>query len=253
MQCNLRRNKHYDIIGTHRIVARKATTAKKKATKGGARTKSSGKKAAKKKAARKTAAKKIKKTVKAAAKKAPRKVAKKVTKKTVKRAAKKAAKKVKKKAPSAPIKIKLPKSPLNKRELTEFHEMLLAKRRTLLGDMNGMEAEALRGSSNSGDQSSMPVHMADIGTDNYEQEFTLGLLESERQLLREIDEALERMALGTYGVCMGTGEHISKPRLQAKPWAKYSIAYVRKIEQGQVRVPALDYGQSADDEDDDSL
>jgi len=91
----------------------------------------------------------------------------------------------------------------------------------------------------------MPVHMADVGTDNYEQEFTLGLLESERQLLGEINAALGRIGQGTYGVCVGTGQPIGEARLRAKPWAKYSIEYARMIEGGLVVKPADDYGASA--------
>ncbi len=112
--------------------------------------------------------------------------------------------------------------------------MLLAKRAQLLGDMTGMEqlASAQRGS---GNLSSMPTHMADVGTDNFEHEFTLGLLESEQAVLREIDEALERVAGGTYGICLGTGEPIPKARLNAKPWAKYTVEYTRMLEKGLVR------------------
>ena len=84
----------------------------------------------------------------------------------------------------------------------------------------------------SGDLSSMPIHMADIGTDNYEQEFALGLMESERKLLREIDEALGRIENQTYGVCEGTGKLIRKARLEAQPWAKYCVEYARMLEQG---------------------
>jgi RNA polymerase-binding protein DksA len=133
---------------------------------------------------------------------------------------------------SKPIKLKCT---LSRKELAEYREMLLEKRRTLLGDMDGMHAEAMRDNRDEGtsDLSTMPVHMADVGTDNYEQEFTLGLLESERQLLREIDESLQRMTEGTYGVCLGTGKPINKSRLRAMPWAKFSIEYARMIEQGR--------------------
>lgn len=79
-----------------------------------------------------------------------------------------------------PIKLKCP---LSRKELGEYRSLLIEKRRTLMGDMDGMHAEAMRDNRDQGssDLSTMPVHMADIGTDNYEQEFTLGLLESERQ------------------------------------------------------------------------
>ncbi len=132
-----------------------------------------------------------------------------------------------------PIKLKCP---LSRKELGEYRSLLIEKRRTLMGDMDGMHAEAMRDNRDQGssDLSTMPVHMADIGTDNYEQEFTLGLLESERQLLREIDEALQRIVDGTYGVCLGTGKPINKSRLRAMPWAKYSIEYARLMEQGRV-------------------
>ncbi len=130
----------------------------------------------------------------------------------------------------------LRKSPLSKSELEEFRKMLLEKRRAILGDMTGMEAETFRSNrqDRSGDLSNIPIHPADVGTDNFEQEFTLGLLESERTLLREIDEALERIKQGTYGVCVGTGQPIDKARLRARPWAKYCIEYARLLEKGLV-------------------
>jgi len=54
--------------------------------------------------------------------------------------------------------------------------------------------------------------------------------EKDRQLLREINVALAKIRDGTYGICEGTGKPITKARLEAKPWAKYSIEYARKME-----------------------
>jgi len=129
------------------------------------------------------------------------------------------------------------KSPLPKEDLKAFRRMLLEKRRDLVGDLTGIQAGTLRVNrqEGSGDLSSMPTHPADLGTDNFEQEFTLGLLESERALLKEIDQALERIENGTYGVCAGTGKPIGKARLLAQPWAKYCIDYARMVEKGLVR------------------
>jgi RNA polymerase-binding protein DksA len=125
---------------------------------------------------------------------------------------------------------------LTKADFKKFRQLLLAKRRDLLGDLTGIEAEALRrgGANSSSDLSTLPTHPADIGSDNYEQEFTLGLLESERLLLKEIDEALVRIEEGTYGMCLIRGEAIGKPRLTARPWAKYCIDCARLIEKGLV-------------------
>lgn len=80
----------------------------------------------------------------------------------------------------------------------------------------------------------MPIHMADIGTDTYEQEFSLGLMDSERKMVREILDALKRIEQGTYGICEGTGKPIPKGRLEANPWARYCVEYASLLEQGKV-------------------
>jgi RNA polymerase-binding protein DksA len=119
-------------------------------------------------------------------------------------------------------------------EIEYFKQTLLQKRREIVGDVNEMEDEALKKPrlDASGDLSSMPIHMADLGTDNYEQEFALELMDSERKLLREIDDALQRIEQGTYGICEGTGKPIPKARLKAQPWARHCVQYARMIEEG---------------------
>lgn len=115
------------------------------------------------------------------------------------------------------------------RDLEQFRDLLLAKRRELVGDMSAMEREALR-SSGETNLSTLPIHMADMGTDNYEQEFTLGLVEKDRNLLREINAALAKIQNGTFGICEGTGKPIGRARLEAQPWSRFSIEWARKLE-----------------------
>jgi DnaK suppressor protein len=145
---------------------------------------------------------------------------------------------------SEPVKVaKKEKVPtLSKHDLQYFRTLLLERRREIIGDVGSMESEAFKGDSN---LSNMPIHMADVGTDNFEQEFTLGLIESERQTLREIQEALVRVDNGTYGVCLGTGKPIPRVRLEAVPWAKYTIEYSRLLEAGKVN---QEDGPSAEEE-----
>jgi RNA polymerase-binding protein DksA len=152
------------------------------------------------------------------------------------------AKKVKKASRKKTSSTRTKKQRLTAAEIERFKQMLLEKRREIVGDVNEMHDEALKKSrlDASGDLSSMPIHMADLGTDNYEQEFALGLLDSERKLLVEIDDALKRVAAKTYGICEGTGKLIKKARLEAKPWARYCVDYARKIEQGLVTEPTSD-------------
>ena len=127
-----------------------------------------------------------------------------------------------------------PKTYLTDKELQEFRNLLLAKRAELAGDVT-LLAHGItnREGENGGQHSSMPIHMADLGSDNWEHEFTLGLIANERERIREIDEALTRIDDKSYGICCGTHRKISKARLRAKPWAKYCIDYARAREEGR--------------------
>lgn len=171
------------------------------------------------------------------------KAAKRVSKKTTRTAPRKKAPPDSAAAPSKPRltlveeeeTADLPQTHLSPEELATFRQMLLDKRAELIGDVDNLTNEAQRRSRTeaAGDLSSMPIHMADIGSDNWEQEFTLGLIDNERALLQEIDEALQRISERTYGICLATHKPISVARLRATPWAKYCIEYARLREQGR--------------------
>ena len=66
---------------------------------------------------------------------------------------------------------------------------------------------------------SMPNHMAELGSGNFDQEFTLSLLGSEKDALDQIDGALKRIDDGSYGRCETCGKTISRFRLEAIPYA----------------------------------
>jgi len=119
-----------------------------------------------------------------------------------------------------------PKMP--KRELDKYRDILLRKRSELVGDVSNMEDEALRQSS--GSLSHLPQHMAEQGTDAFDQAMSLDLAAVDRTLIREIDDALSRIDAGTYGVCERTGVLIAPERLAELPWAKYSIEAARALE-----------------------
>lgn len=130
----------------------------------------------------------------------------------------------------------LTKTYLTDAELEHFKQILLEKLHQLAGDVDSIESEALRKNraDATGDLSSMPIHMADIGSDTFEQDFTLGLMSSERKIVAEIVAALKRIQNGTYGVCEGTGRPIPKARLEANPWARYCVEYATRLEKGQL-------------------
>jgi DnaK suppressor protein len=137
-------------------------------------------------------------------------------------------------------------------EIERLKTLLLEKRRELLSNVSYMEIDALR--EERSDLSTMPIHMADLGTDSYEQEFTLELMDSERKVIADIDYALSRIEEGTYGVCEIGGEPIPKQRLEAIPWARFCISCAGLVEKGVVRKEELinkyDYAYGIDDEQD---
>src|SRR2546422_3951063 len=109
-------------------------------------------------------------------------------------------------------------------ELTGYRQQLTALRERLTGDVSHLTGEALHreGDETGGNLSHLPIHMADMGTDNFEQENTLNLLAKEQGLLAEIDAALDRIARGTFGQCEECKSPIApKARLKELPYTRY--------------------------------
>lgn len=125
------------------------------------------------------------------------------------------------------------KCPFNKRELERYRQLLLRKRGELVGDISTMESEALRGQS--GALSNSPNHMAEQGSEAYDQALSLDLAAADRKLIREIDDALVRITEGTFGLCQLTGKPIKAERLEELPWARYSIEAAREMERQSIR------------------
>lgn len=123
---------------------------------------------------------------------------------------------------------------MTKTDLEPWRRRLLALKKRLGADLSQLEEEALRpvGGESSGSLSDVPVHPADLGTENYDVEVGLELLENEAQILKEIDDALARIDQGTYGICENCHREISRERLEAVPYARYCIRCARKF-QGQ--------------------
>ena len=137
------------------------------------------------------------------------------------------------------------KSGLTASEINKFKEALLAKRDETLRNVISMEDETLRKPST--ELSKLPIHLADIETDNFGMECTLGLMYGEKQLLKEIDAALQRIEDGTYGICEGSGKPIPKKRLEALPWTRYCVEYASSLEKGLIKTAAAEEDIPPDD------
>lgn len=127
--------------------------------------------------------------------------------------------------PMTEAQLKRIKSGLSRKDVNYFKQLLIAKRTEILGDFAQL-AEDVK----TGGEGVSYEHMADTGTDNFEQEFNLGLMESERKMLDRINRALVRIEDKTYGICVMTGKPIVRARLEAKPWAQYSIEVARELD-----------------------
>jgi RNA polymerase-binding transcription factor DksA len=207
--------------------------------------KSSSKKPAKKVAAKKTVARKA-----PAAKAKHKAVAKKATKTASKKAVKSAAAKSKPAARavrSANGKERAPKGKNNQaftinnhhgkakeRRLDPFtraqKEKLLQLRDAMVDSMAGVAQDTLRARAEGSEASAFGMHQADAGSDAYDRDFALSLLSQEQDALYEIDEALKRIDLGTYGKCEMSGKPILHARLEAIPFARFTVECQSQLE-----------------------
>ena len=121
---------------------------------------------------------------------------------------------------------RLKKSPYSKRDLQPMRAALLAKRLQLVGAIDRLGNEALRADEPDTDSEDV----ADHGTDAFERNMTLGLMENEARTLQQIEEALEQMATGRYGVCTQCGTAIPLVRLEALPFATTCVPCQEKAE-----------------------
>jgi RNA polymerase-binding transcription factor DksA len=86
------------------------------------------------------------------------------------------------------------------------------------------------------EQPAFSSHMADAGTDTYDRDFALGLLSSEQDAVYEVEQALDRIRTGEYGICELTGKRIEPDRLEAIPWTRFSSAAEAQLErEGSLR------------------
>ncbi|MFC1708582.1 TraR/DksA family transcriptional regulator [Candidatus Omnitrophota bacterium] len=117
------------------------------------------------------------------------------------------------------------KKKFNKKSLDQFKKILIKRKKEINDEINHISSDTLMKSQKdaSGDISGYSYHMADVATDNYDREFSLGLASNERDILYEIDAALQKVEDGSFGICEECEKSISKTRLKAVPYAKMCI------------------------------
>lgn len=134
-------------------------------------------------------------------------------------------------------------------------QKLLDLKDSLMDSMTGMANETLRSKAEGSEASAFGMHQADAGTDAYDRDFALSLLSQEQDALYEIEEALKRVEAGTYGVCEMSGKRIPQARLEALPFARFTIECQQQYEKevgpnsGRRQVRSLFGLMGSEDED----
>jgi DnaK suppressor protein len=126
------------------------------------------------------------------------------------------------------------KNKFNKKELADFKKIILKKKEEILDEIKHISEDTLKKSQKeaSGDISGYTYHMADVATDAYDREFSLGLASNERKLLYELDDALKKTEDGAFGICEQCKSLIAKNRLKAVPYARLCVKCQEKKEKG---------------------
>lgn len=121
---------------------------------------------------------------------------------------------------------------LNKKELSEFKKLIFKRKEEIVDEIKHISEDTLKKSQKeaSGDMSGYSYHMADVATDTYDREFSLGLASNERELLYALDDALKRIEDGTFGICEDCKNSIAKTRLKAVPYAQFCVKCQQKRE-----------------------
>ena len=136
--------------------------------------------------------------------------------------------------------------------LIKQQERLLNLRDSLLDAMAGVAKDNLRSRAEGSEASAFGMHQADAGSDAYDRDFALSLLSQEQDALYEIEEALKRVLDGTYGVCEMSGKNIAQARLEALPFARFTVECQSQLEKqnkvNRARVPVTSlFGLTDDD------
>ncbi|HET9419330.1 MAG TPA: TraR/DksA C4-type zinc finger protein [Chthoniobacterales bacterium] len=122
----------------------------------------------------------------------------------------------------------------NERKLDPFtrkqKEKLLQLRDAMVDSMAGVAQDTLRTRAEGSESSAFGMHQADAGSDAYDRDFALSLLSQEQDALYEIDQALKRIELGTYGTCEMSGKPIPRARLEAIPFARFTVECQSQLE-----------------------
>ena len=124
---------------------------------------------------------------------------------------------------------------MRKRQLDQYRKQLLQLRDRLLGVVSAVTEQAMQASGGQGESelSNAPMHLADMGTDEFMHGLNATLLENEERLTADVGDAIGRIDDGTFGVCENCNQDIAEERLQAMPFARHCVVCAEAIDRSE--------------------
>ena len=122
----------------------------------------------------------------------------------------------------------MPQKKIEKKKVEQYKSLLEKAKADIVHDIRNISESS--GDVDSKDVSGHVQHMADVATDMYDREFSMGLASSEREILQKIDGALKRLSGSSFGLCVECKKPIAEARLKAIPYAETCLKCQEKIE-----------------------
>ncbi|NDH15885.1 MAG: hypothetical protein EBY48_02150 [Opitutae bacterium] len=114
-----------------------------------------------------------------------------------------------------------------------FYQTLMSLRSALKGSLGERSSETIGASAR--ESGELSINSSDAGTETFDRDLALSMVANDHEALEEIEDAIDRIFAGTYGVCLETKKPINKNRLKAVPFTRFSVEGQNQFERGKIK------------------
>lgn len=114
-----------------------------------------------------------------------------------------------------------------------YFQTLMALRKALKGSLDQRSSETIGASAR--ESGELSINSSDAGTETFDRDLALSIVANDQDALEEIEDAIDRIFAGTYGVCLETNKPINKNRLKAVPFTRFSVEGQIQFERGRIK------------------
>ncbi len=122
-----------------------------------------------------------------------------------------------------------------------FFQALMSLRNALKGSIGERSSETIGASAR--ESGELSINSSDAGTETFDRDLALSMVANDHEALEEIEDAIDRIFAGTYGICLETQKPINKNRLKAVPFTRFSVEGQNQFERG--RIKERDFGSGS--------